>query len=642
MNVNDRDTSAIAADSEGNIIYKEEIISYLNREYDRRHNEKQSLQLQWELNSNFIAGNQYCDINTTTKTVEQLKKENDWTQKEVYNHMAPIYETRIAKLGNIKPSMTVRPAGNELDDVAKADVSTSILKGIQIKSNFPGKLSTANAWCEICGTVCFMSWWNAGLGTSIINDDTNKIFSGDLDYGIITAFEIFPDSIFNQEISDCSSILVRQVKSVDEIYNLYGVKLEGKTLPTFSLATAATGGFGYEAATMSISSSMRENCENVTTYFEVPGRKFPKGRMIIMLGDDNLIFYGDLPYSNNDRFIPIVKMCSSKRPGHFFGGSVHERLIPVQRAYNALKNRKHDYLNRVAYGTYQVDADSVDTEALEENGIAPGSVIPRIPGSRGLEELTTPNLPATFENEETRLQREFEYLSGISEMSIISQAPSGVTSGVALNAITESDNTRLSTTAENMRNAVKELAAQWLKIYKSCAAVPRVLQYCGTNNISNVIVFSREDITSFDIVFDTENELIDTLERRRNTILELLRTGLLADENGVINARVKRKLFEGLKVGNWEDAMDIENLHIGRARYENINIESGVIPEIKEYDDHEIHIDEHNRMRLQSRYELFKSKYPKLAETFDEHIKLHEQYIVKKQQQLMMMAQGGA
>ena len=42
-----------------------------------------------------------------------------------------------------------------------------------------------------------------------------------------------------------------------------------------------------------------------------------------------------------------------------------ERAIPVQRAYNAVKNRKHEFLNRIAMGVLTVEDGSVDTDNLE-------------------------------------------------------------------------------------------------------------------------------------------------------------------------------------------------------------------------------------------------------------------------------------
>ena len=52
-----------------------------------------------------------------------------------------------------------------------------------------------------------------------------------------------------------------------------------------------------------------------------------------------------------------------------------DRLIPIQRAYNAVKNRELEYINRIATGIIVVEDGSIDTDMIEEEGISPGQVI---------------------------------------------------------------------------------------------------------------------------------------------------------------------------------------------------------------------------------------------------------------------------
>ena len=52
-----------------------------------------------------------------------------------------------------------------------------------------------------------------------------------------------------------------------------------------------------------------------------------------------------------------------------------DMLIPCQRSYNALKGRYAEYVNRLSVGEVVVEDGSVDTEALAEEGLAPGKVI---------------------------------------------------------------------------------------------------------------------------------------------------------------------------------------------------------------------------------------------------------------------------
>ena len=107
-------------DREGKPLFRDDIINFVTDELDRRKQEKLPLENQWRLNSNFLAGNQYCDINVYSGNVEQLAPVYDWLERESFNRIAPLIETRIANLKRIKYLMTVKPRTSEIDDYAKA------------------------------------------------------------------------------------------------------------------------------------------------------------------------------------------------------------------------------------------------------------------------------------------------------------------------------------------------------------------------------------------------------------------------------------------------------------------------------------------------------------------------------------------
>lgn len=50
-------------------------------------------------------------------------------------------------------------------------------------------------------------------------------------------------------------------------------------------------------------------------------------------------------------------------------------LLPLQRAYNEIKNRELEYINRISMGVLCVEDGSVDVDELKEDGINGGKVI---------------------------------------------------------------------------------------------------------------------------------------------------------------------------------------------------------------------------------------------------------------------------
>lgn len=76
---------------------------------------------------------------------------------------------------------------------------------------------------------------------------------------------------------------------------------------------------------------------------------------------------------------PIVECLKAKyklTESQLYGpNGIVSRLIPVQQAYNNLMNRNQECINRLAYPTVLAEDGSIDTDTLEEEGLAPGKIL---------------------------------------------------------------------------------------------------------------------------------------------------------------------------------------------------------------------------------------------------------------------------
>ena len=185
----------------------------------------------------------------------------------------------------------------------------------------------------------------------------------------------------------------------------------------------------------------------------------------------------------------------------------------------------------------------------------------------------------------------------------------------------------------------------WLEIYKKYATTHRIINYVGGNNIGKAIIWSNEDINSYDVDYVTENELLMSEDTQKQRFFDAYNMGLFTDKNGVIPTRVKQKALEYMKCGNYTEIMSIDQLQIQSAQRENVFFENGVIPEISDFDEHEIHIEEHLRYVLQMDFQLLKHKKPEYAEALENHLRQHKEAVAMEEQQAMMtqmqMASGG-
>lgn len=652
----EEDKQIYDVNEEGETLFKEDVIRDILEDLEERKQARSALEQQWTLNANFLVGNQYCDMNPYRRgEIEQIEPVYDWLERETFNQIAPLIETRVANLKKIKFMMKVKPATNELDDYAKASVSTTILQHKQKSSCFDMKNNTAIQWNELCGNCFWLAWWDTGkgdlhgietvieVGEDGIERKVQKgLYQGDIDYGLVTPYEVYPESIFKQGIEAQRTIILEQVKSVEEIYDLYGIKVDGTTVETFELTPMASGGgYGYENTVVTLGHRPVEDAQKVVTYFERPSKSRPKGRMVIIVGETDIVYYGDLPYSR----IPLVQMICREVPGQFFGKSAIEDLIPRQRAYNGCLNRIHEFIKRIALGNQAVEEGSIDIEEYEENGLAPGAFLVYKNGYNPPTPVPNGQLPAEIMAERHNLKADMEYVAGVSQLMVYGATPSGVTSGTAIESLREIDNTRLSLTGDHIREATKQLAILFLDIYKTHASTRRVINAVGTNEIGSALVWSKEDINSYDVEFVTENELLMSEDAQKQRFFEAYNLGLFTDEEGRIPERVKQRALEFMKIGNYTEIMNINELQTQAAQRENSFFENGVIPEVSEFDDHKIHEDEHLRYVLQMDFHLLKMKKPEYAKALEDHIRMHRQIMEQEEAQKMMQAmslQGGA
>lgn len=535
----------------------------LKKDYCARAARRAEIEAQWRLNVRFAAGDQFCI--KTISGIETVEPTYEYEERQVFNHISSIVETRLAKLARVRPTMSVRPASGDGDDLMTARASTKILAAAANTLDMPKLLSRGTLWSEMCGSVFYKTVWR-GLGDE-----------GDVAVEVVSPFEIYPDDLSAIDVDALRSIIHARAVDVDVIRDTYGIEVAPEPL------------YG------SCDGQKIEHAALVIERYTLPNADLPEGEFCVG-ANGKMLYAGALPFRVGAGFtlgLPFIKQDSVSRPDCFFGISPIERVIPIQRAYNAVKNRKHELIGRIAAGVMAVEDGSVDTEALEAEGLPPGKVVVYRQGSTPPRLLEAGHVPSDFSAEEDRLLNEFISVSGVSEIMRSSSIPSSLTSGVALQLLIEQDDTRLSLTAENVRQAARQTAAHILRLYKQFASTPRLARVTGKEGDIELIRFSESDIGGDDVVCDTENELSTSPATKQNMLFELLKAGLLYDADGRLDESTRYKILDVMGYGGWEQIRDEKTLHRNRAERENEGE-----PDIKEYDDHDAHIAVHTQYLL--------------------------------------------
>lgn len=608
---------------------KEAVVKELWDDFLKRKEERKSFETQWQLNLNFLFGNQFCDV-SSNKIRDDWDKQFFWEEKSVYNHIAPIIETRLSKLAKVRPIMTVVPASGDEDDLNSAKVGKNILESVSNKIEMTKIVSDATKWSEACGTSFYKVVWNKMGGQLLgVTSDGEKIYEGEVEVVVCSPFEIYPDSNSCEDVLQCKSIIHAKSYDSDVVEKIWGVKVEGEDMDTITLSAVQQNGmFSNALSSFKGNSMIKHNQVMVLEKYEMPSKKYPCGRFTVVAGK-KLVFDGDLPFKNGkdgEFALPFVRQVSVSRPSVFWGASVIERMIPVQRAYNAVKNRKHEFINRLSMGILTVEDGSVDIDNLEEDGLSPGKILVYRQGSNGPKMLSTDSVPTNFTEEEIRLQTEFENVSGVTDIFGTNLSAISTLSGVALEIMIEQENAKISASGESITFALKNISQQILRLYKQFATITRVGRIVGLNGESEFFYWDRTDITSDDVVCDTESEMGKTISQRRTMITDLINMGILADENGKISNFNRNKILQLLGFGVWENAIDKNELQIENAKNENIKFSKNMDCEVLEIHNHDLHIEAHTNFMLGGEFETLCNGNEKIKEKMLEHIREHKRF----------------
>lgn len=645
----------VARNEAGEPIYSDDLVSELLGELEKRRSDRAPYELQWQLNADFASGNQNVDIDFTNRCLKLDEFAGDRVkERRVFNRISPLMDTRLANLMSVSYDMVVLPRTGEAEDAAKAKIGTKLLQYCQSNVGFRDQINQLLQWSEICGTAFTVSYWDKNAGDVIaemqIAGDNGEskavpIHMGDLAFGLLSPYEVFPQSLTVQNVDDQHDIITEQIFDVDAVRDIWGVTVDGEDAECYTITPEPQGvsGHGRQNATFGVSRSIRPNSVRVVTYYEKPTNLHEKGRLIVIV-KDWIVFNGDLPGG----IMPIVSYKSKEVPGWFFGKSPIEALIPLQRSYNEIQNKIMDYVHVVVNAPMLTPVGSLDMSDMESlGGIQAGDIV-EYDAARGKPEyMQTAPFSPLLTAQRDQLAQDMEYTAGVSQLMVYGSASSSA-SGTALNTRREIDMTRMSLTADNIRDGVIQTAKIWLKLNKAYSIGCRTVLIAGDDDMAGIVTWCADDINSYDVEFSAENELRHSRDQQREDFVNALQMGLFTDDNGMVSKDIKRKAWELFKAGNMEDVLDLEDQQRKNARYEITQFQNGIIPREDKYADDEIHLEEHLRFALSNDYRQMEEKMPNWAAQFDQHIAEHRAKIAEKQQaqqaqamQMQMMMNRG-
>jgi hypothetical protein len=187
-----------------------------------------------------------------------------------------------------------------------------------------------------------------------------------------------------------------------------------------------------------------------------------------------------------------------------------------------------------------------------------------------------------------------------------------------LQIIQEQDQTRISASAKNSRDAIKKVAEMWTMIAKWHMSYGLIKAIAGDTDSYETFYWDKESIQYYDLEFESDNELMQSPAQEYQTTMEFAKMGLFVNpKTGQMDEQARAQLISRLKgFGRWEDITQRTDQQVAKARRNIELVKQGRLEDVRisAIDNNEIAIDEYKGFMLSSEYEKLVKDVPAVGD----------------------------
>lgn len=406
------------------------------------------------------------------------------------NKLLPLYRNITARLATAYPSMAVLPASDSPEDTLKSKGSEQTLRYQWSADKIKDKLGRLAA--------LLVSTGNAGLHEYF---DAKK---GDVCTDVIRPFDLVFEP-FVQSPDESDWVAIRSYTTKRDLLKLYPESAEA--IEKYAPEPKNQRQTGPQ-------SMPRNRVEYRQVYWQ-------DGRRALMLGS-HYMWRGRTPQG----IMPVQLVTYTKVEGFLWGIGLIEPLLGAQVLYNETRTQIIQNIRQMTnpkilcYEGSLKDPAKAFTQDVGEKVWLTGSA----PAPAAFQ---YPSLPGFALEEPARLEQEIQDQSGIHSVSL-GKRVAGVSSGKAINALSQNDMSQLQLTQEYIESAVVKMSTNVLVLMREHYTERKMMRMLDR---SGVVIF--HELQATDLVDDPEIFLeAGTLFRteaqdREARVLDLLERGLL-------------------------------------------------------------------------------------------------------------------
>lgn len=599
---------------------QEKLISWTNDQFSMIKNARSSVERQWYLNLAFFFGKQYVVAKSTRVGGVQTTKLFTppapwWRVRPVINRIMPTILKDLATLTGNKPTAIVVPASAEETDMYAA------MAGEQIwQSQYDTK--------KLKATFRRAMWWTLNCGTGYVKTVWNEA-KQDITYAHETPFHVYVPDFRAEDVEDQPFLIHAQLRSEEYVK----ANFKDMVHPGGNLSNAKEI---LDPSFLNILDADQLERQHNTLVLEVwvkPGlmSDFPSGLFmtivgstIVQAGEGWPFQHGEFPFAKFD-YIPS---------GKYYGMSLTETLIPLQKEYNRTRGQIIESKNLMAKPKLLYPRGSIDMSKITTE---PGQGIPYTPGFEKPTPLPMQDLPAYVLQELDRILIDWQDIAGQHEVSK-GQVPTGVTAATAISFLQERDESQLSATFDSMEDGIGKVARHTLSHANEFWDQPRLVKITGTDGSFDAMSFSGADLKdNTDIRIENGSALPQSKAAKQALILDLMKMGFVKPDKGleVMDIGGINKIYDQVQVD--KRAAQRENLRMSKMTEElyqqfleqnppevdPMTGQPGPPPlpvKVNTWDNHELHVEVHNNFRKGQTFETLPDF---IRAMFEQHVQDH-------------------
>jgi hypothetical protein len=569
---------------------------------------RQPHEQQWFINTGIMRGQHNIEYNVRNATLvvnPPLTRE-----RHAINRTRAKVVGRRSKFLKGRTKVFVVSATGDSQDRLNARATRMAIDYVWRKQKVESKRRRAVMMAEVAAKGFVWLHWDEHIqGDVMIPDELTgqptrqRAVLGDVVVEVGSPYEILvadPTIPSLGEQPEIMRIKLRRVEDLKQKYPDFAEQIRGtageEDLFRFEKQIAslnATGyGSGFTDMKRGADTSKDAQYALVTEHFVRTCPKYPEGEYRVLINDGLLVKEEALPYgfSDMDNPYPVVEFTDIPNPNQFWGTTLVEQLLPIQREYNSGREKLAEFIKHGVHPKIIVFKQHRMPPNAWHNG--PGEIIElmHMPGLPQPIIVQPPNLAGDLWRALDTFRSEFD---DVSQIYPVSEGRAGSsTSGFMTNLLQESGDSIHRPDVDSHLDALEELVLKIRRLIKLGYSVPRLVTTIGRNMQPDAIEFVNSQVDeAADIKVEIGTGLPD-LRAQRLQMLKEMHDGGLFGPPGTPDA--SRKFFSLAELGGPDEAIDSSRLDENQAHIENNEFSNGgQIANPEFFDNHQIHLEVH-------------------------------------------------